>query len=374
MISYEHVEPVLRDGRIAWRQETRLAAFVSPAKGPLLRIELGAFGPILQAIAQWRQIYVRRGPPQDDHRVGPRLRRLLWEPLEGKVAGARTVIISPDGGLAMLPFAALPGRAEGSFLLEDYAIAVMPTLQWLVEFPSPSAISVRPPVPGSQEPDSPGLLLVGDVDFGKRPPARATETVAKAAFPPLPGTRDEIEGIQKLYQETYGDHRLSVLRRANAGKAAVGGNAVDKCFLHFATHGFLGSLGSPADLVPLADEAMLGSPSGGVFDLTSELNLPTGATVGSLVHPGYLAGVALSGANLVASDSSRTSDGLLTAAEVSAWDLHKVQMAVLSACQSAVGTVQEGEGMMGLHAPFTRLARGRWWPACGAWMIRQPKP
>jgi CHAT domain-containing protein len=56
-----------------------------------------------------------------------RLRSLLWRPIEKHLGGAKVVLISPDGALARLPFAALPGRKAGSYLIEDVALAILPT-------------------------------------------------------------------------------------------------------------------------------------------------------------------------------------------------------------------------------------------------------
>jgi CHAT domain-containing protein len=67
-------------------------------------------------------------------------------------------------------------------------------------------------------------------------------------------------------------------------------------------------------------------------------------------HPGLLSGLALAGANVPATADG--DDGILTALEVAALDLSDVEVAVLSACETGLGEVAAGEGVMGLQRAF----------------------
>ena len=89
--------------------------------------------------------------------------------------------------------------------------------------------------------------------------------------------------------------------------------------LHFATHGYFVS----------AEDA---------DDFTSD-------------HPGLLSGIALAGANRGAADAN-SDDGILTALEVASLDLQHVELAVLSACETGLGKVVRGEGVLGLQRAF----------------------
>ena len=103
-------------------------------------------------------------------------------------------------------------------------------------------------------------------------------------------------------------------------KSDAPGNRV----IHLATHGYF--LGGACD-------------SGGAF-------------VGE--NPLLLSGLFLAGANLHGrdADSLGAEDGILTAYEVSAMDLEGTELVVLSACETGLGEMTEGEGVYGLRRAF----------------------
>jgi hypothetical protein len=96
---------------------------------------------------------------------GVALRKLVWEPLEASLAGAETVLISPDGPLCRFPFAALLGQTPNTFLIEERALAVIPVPQLLPQLLASTATN-ESPLAGKES-----LLLVGAVDYGGSPGA-----------------------------------------------------------------------------------------------------------------------------------------------------------------------------------------------------------
>jgi CHAT domain-containing protein len=65
-----------------------------------------------------------------------------------------------------------------------------------------------------------------------------------------------------------------------------------------------------------------------------------------------LSGLALAGANRRSAAGPDEDDGILTAEEVASLDLAGVEWAVLSACNTGLGAVAAGEGVLGLRRAF----------------------
>ena len=62
--------------------------------------------------------------------------------------------------------------------------------------------------------------------------------------------------------------------------------------------------------------------------------------------------MALAGANQRQATGLDEEDGILTAEEIAALDLSGVEWAVLSACDTGIGEVKAGEGVLGLRRAF----------------------
>jgi CHAT domain-containing protein len=186
---------------------------------------------------------------------------------------------------------------------------------------------------------------VGDVDFeadagptppqveatlwGPRTPARAP-TSARTRFPSLPGTRREVEVIGDLFREAHPAATMRVLRGAGATEQSVRAALPDSRYVHLATHGFF----SRPDRGPPG----YGRPSS---------NTPQGLAEQS---PDLYSGVALAGASRPLSASGN--DGIVTAFEARQLDLGGVELMVLSACETSLGSDTHGEGLLGLQRAF----------------------
>jgi CHAT domain-containing protein len=147
-------------------------------------------------------------------------------------------------------------------------------------------------------------------------------------FQPLPGTNGEALAIKAVLPEA------SMLLGRQATEAALK-RARAPSILHIATHGFFlsGSDGTEASRAPGNDPLRI-----------SELQLDKMAA--QVEEPLLRSGLALAGANL---GKSEDDDGLLTALEVAGLDLWGTKLVTLSACDTGLGEVRNGEGVQGLR-------------------------
>ncbi len=289
-------------------RQPRLAAFIVRRGADPVRIDLGPAAPIAADVAAWRREAAAMRPLTK----GSALRSAVWEPLLKYLGGADTVLISPDGFLSGLPFAALPGAKPGTYLIEDVAIASVAAPATLPALLAPA------PAPAARSP-----LLVGAVEFGDG-----------ALWPTLPGTALEVEALEALARRAGGTP--SALSGKAATRAAVRARLAAAPAAHLATHGFFTRLPSDA-----------------------------GERIGTLRHvsPATMSGLVLAGANAPRPGD----DGLLTALEVSELDMRRCGLLVLSACETGLGVDVAGEGVLGLQRAFA-LAGART-TVTSLWMV-----
>ncbi len=324
-------------GKGEWVRQQRSIAFVLRPNQPVVQLDLGPAQPIRQAVTEWRKHF---GLGEAGTAAAGRLRQLVWSRLEKQLDGASTVLISPDGMLAKLPWAALPGRKPNTYLLEERALAVLPIPQQLPQ------LLQRPQAPAD---DTASLLLVGDVDYGADPGRAGTAVAARSAprdghagalrtWSPLRETRQEVLAVRDSFEQRYADGKVKLLRKGEATEEAVRQQAPRHRYLHFATHGFF------------APEPLHSAPAIASRDMGKEAAALSGHPDLSGFHPGLLSGLVLAGANRAA--SAECDDGILTALEVGALDLSETELAVLSACETGLGAEAGGEGLLGLQRAF----------------------
>lgn len=305
-----------------------LTAYVLRKDRPVEYVEFGPVEPIASAIEKWRTYF---GQGREGQEAGHQLRKLVLEPLQIHFAGAKAVLISPNGLTAPIPWAALPGRAPGSYLLQEIAIATIPIPSLL-----PGLVENK----GKEFP--PSLLLVGDVDFGGTLSAADPLLGSRGAvrgeefykWEALPGTGREVSAINDVFNKLFGTQKSVTLTRDRATKGAVRVETAKHPYVHFSTHGFFSA---PLSL----DGGGSASDAKGGRGSTADV---------SGLHPGLLSGLVLTGANQRPEPGQ--DDGILTALEVAELDLHNVELATLSACETGLGQSAGGEGLLGLQRSF----------------------
>jgi CHAT domain-containing protein len=312
----------------------RYVAFVIFRQSKVRWVDLGPVSDINAAIAKWR------GALADPHRndtsaLARALDAKMMAPIRALAADASRLLISPEGDLNLIPFEALVDEHQ-KFLVERYSVTYLTTGRDLLRMQNARASRSAPLVVANPLFGEASRTLVAQAeDAQKSESARRSVTtgssLADVYFAPLPGTEQEARAIQSSFPNAR------VVSGSAATKAALQHTPAPE-ILHIATHGFF--LQDPSgDLARNAkdDPATRGAEAG------------PQATALSSQNPLLRAGLALSGANTTKDGSE---NGILTGLEAAGLDLWGTKLVTLSACETGIGTVKDGEGVYGLRRAF----------------------
>lgn len=316
-----------------------------------IAVPLGSAEEVHDLILRWRQLVTRGSVPEARVReAGVALRRRIWDSIAEHLDGVGMVLVVPDQALHLVNLAALPVGEEGYLLESGPLIHYLSTERGLLDDRS-----------GLER--GAGLLALGGAAFGDLAPAEAPESgerippLARSfrslSFEDLPGSADEARYIASQWEAgAEEDGTALLLLRKRATEAAFKKEAPRRRVLHLATHGFfLGAEPEPVEVASarggMNPKIPKGEPLVDVLEPRAELPMP-----GPDDHPLLCSGLALAGANRRAEAKPGEEDGILTAEEIVMLDLSRVELAVLSACDTGLGQVQAGEGVFGLRRAF----------------------
>ena len=278
-------------------------------------VDLGPAGPVDDLLAQLRDPILNQvsrarnqvGPAWPLGRVQAAIYERLVQPLRLDVS--KPMVLAPDGALHGLPFWSLR-EVGGRYWVEN------PQLRLRVVSSGRKLVADGDPAPSGV-----GLLAVGGVAFGETPGGER----AVRKLRPLPESGREVEAIAAAYRRATGE-AATVL----TGEAAKEGelNALEAAprVLHLATHGLFDRRESDAVERPLLVTAVALAGAERMLSRPDEADSST----------------AQSGAN----------DGLLHAIEAQNLALDGTRLVALSACETALGVFEVGEGVHGLTRAF----------------------
>lgn len=284
-------------------------------------------------ISRYRQLLANpASDPQDLQALGHLLATFLL-PAERPAAQIQRLLILPDGPLALLPFEALRPAWSGGYLVETLDLQYVQSLSVMAQLsqrhhptdrlpllalggPHYEPVSYsREPVESRQQLQQLKQIVRGQPDSHMR---EIYGALYQPQWAPLPGTRTEIEGIQQQLP-------TAVLQTGNAVDEArlkqlsATGELQRYRVLHFATHGL---------------------------------------TVAEMP--------ALSALVLSQQSAPQSEDGYLRVPEVARLQL-AADFVNLSACETGLGKVFRGEGVVGLSQAF--LTAGAQQVAVSLWQI-----
>jgi CHAT domain-containing protein/Tfp pilus assembly protein PilF len=312
--------------------KSRYVAYIFHCEGEVQGIELGETGAIDSAIAALREA-LREPDRHDVKDLARAVDEKVMRPIRALLGDSPQLLVSPDGALNLIPFAALADE-RGRYLVERYSFTYLTSGRDLLRLGVARESRSAPQViadPEFGEP-SPNYLAKGNVARRSSIGGRRRKSVTTGAdmanvyFAPLRGTAIEAQMIKGLFSDA------TILTGEQATEAALK-RVVAPRILHIATHGFF------LENMPSKSEGARdsGAPVG-----VRGLKFST-----KIENPLLRSGLALAGANLQMGKDD--DDGILTALEASGLDLWGTRLVVLSACDTGLGEVKSGDGVYGLR-------------------------
>lgn len=260
----------------------------------------------------------------------------IWAPLKGVVGEAEIVFICPDRFLCELPFGIFRDT-DGTYLLERHNF---------IYLSDPTRIANDA---GSLESSGKEVLLIGGVDYSKRgevlPESRggaASRSISNVAWKSLPGSAAEVLFLENLHSSFFADSSVVKIVGANATEERIRAEISGREIIHISTHGYFEPGSHPLVKGQVSDRKTEG-------DLLPKVKMAE-------VLPGLTSGLVCAGVNDEIDDER--DDGYLSAEEIQHLDLSSCQLVVLSACETALGSPQAGEGLLSLRRAFSVAGAG----------------
>ena len=261
---------------------------------------------------------------------------LVWKPLQSELRGVNNIYFSPSGVLHKIGIEYLPG-------MEDYNLFRLSSTRELV-------------TNGERMSNSKSAVLFGGLDYDscidsltiKKNITVLNETFKEHADVKRIGLREWKEPLKhtkievdKIGEELNKAQWFCLLDTASLGTEesfkALSGRKIN-C-LHIATHGFYYT----------KEEADKAQYKFMLLDNQTATSVEDKALSRS--------GLVLSGANHILEGDTipdNVEDGILTAKEIADVDFRGLDLVVLSACQTGLGDISQGEGVFGLQRGFKK--------------------
>jgi CHAT domain-containing protein/Tfp pilus assembly protein PilF len=328
--TYRPFDPKAESNQTAYG-EPHYVAYVVHHQGEIVSQELGSAKEFDARIAALRQAL--SDPERKDVRQLARsVDEKVMQPVRAVTGNATQLLISADGELNLIPFGALVDE-QGRYLIERYSFTYLTSGRDLLRMQETRESKSKPLVIANPFFGEANNELLAQANASTKPiilnRRRRSVTTARdlsaVYFAPLEGTAQEARAIEALFPDAR------VLTGMQATKFALKEAAAPR-LLHIATHGFFLQSASAA--------ATANAPA-----VTRDID-----TKARIENPLLRSGLALAKANL--RDGNSKNDGILTALEASGLNLWGTRLVVLSACDTGVGEVRNGEGVYGLRRAF----------------------
>jgi CHAT domain-containing protein len=273
---------------------------------------------------------------------GQKLYQLIWQPLEQYLSDIKTVYYSPSGLLNQISFAAIP--TDTVLLSDKYDLHLVSSTREVVRekknketfLPVKQAVEYGGIVYDVENPQE--LQTAARSYKNDSIPMFASRSLSadstRSGWIYLQGAENEVREIESILQKSKVPNIKYMGVSANEESfKSLSGHSPE--LLHIATHGFF-----------LQDEKEIRQT--GFMQMLGNENR-------SYINPLLRSGLLFAGANRAWKNENiipDIEDGILTAEEISQLNLSKTKLVVLSACETALGEVQNSEGVFGLQRAF----------------------
>lgn len=232
-----------------------------------------------------------------------KLSNLIWKKIENKISPNDKIYLSVSGLLHTISFPALLNKKKVD-------VTYLGSTKELIEIKKETSKNST-------------IALFGNINYGKNKNNDSIKTLGRnSSFNLLPYSKNEVNGIKSIFEATAGKE-VSVFTQNVASEEKfrnLNGRKFD--IIHIATHGYYDAFSSVLS---------------GSDDNSNENVL-------------LKSGLAFSNAN---NNSTNTkNDGILNSFEISQMDLSNVDLIVLSACETGLGSDKGNEGVFGLQRAF----------------------
>ncbi|HMP98613.1 MAG TPA: CHAT domain-containing protein [Cyclobacteriaceae bacterium] len=247
----------------------------------------------------------------------------FFKPLHPYLTGANRVYLSVDGVFNKVNFNTLHNTKTGKFLIDEFTITLLSNTNELLS--SRSEKKNRTARIFGDPAFSDLSALAQQQDGGRLTRSKLIDAFAEIYD--LPGTKEETERLSELLKSKSWNTQLYVRNDATVKNLKQVNNPQ---LLHIATHGFF-----------LPDKEFENDPNFGIHQQNEQSN------------PLFRSGLLFAGSSsAMATQNSDNEDGILTAYEAMNLNLDETELIVLSACETGLGEVRNGEGVYGLQRAF----------------------
>ncbi|MDX2188303.1 MAG: CHAT domain-containing tetratricopeptide repeat protein [Bacteroidota bacterium] len=250
--------------------------------------------------------------------------KYFWKEIANSLKGYKKVYVSPDGAYNQMNINTLQNMQTKMYVFDEIEVQIVAnTKDLVIQKPAQNAVK--------------SIILCGNPNFMFREKSKRSEAgyddqsmEYKQTLPPLPGTEAEVKQIDQIASQNAWQSRVYTGSQVTEERVKKFESAK---VIHIATHGFFEN-----------------DVQGG----------KTGKAAAISENPLLRSGLMLAGSDITMQNKkngyihsdTKSEDGILTAYEAMNLSLDHTDLVVLSACETGLGEVKNGEGVYGLQRSF----------------------